>query len=303
MPIPELDPHLAAARDRATVGGALVLRGVALNAVLAVLKLTGGFFGNTYALIADGVESVADIVSSLLVWAGFRWAAKPPDADHPYGHGKAESVAALGVALFLFAATAWIAVHAVREIVTPHLVPAPWTLAVLGGVVGIKIWFARRLRQAGGATGSTALEAESWHHSADALTSLAAFVGITIAVIGGPAYAAADDWAALIACGVVGYNGVRILRQALGDIMDLAVPVAVEAEIRQVAGNVPDVRALEKCRVRRSGLSHLVEIHVEVDPELTVRRGHEIAGAVKHALLRAPLRVTDVIVHIEPYFR
>ena len=303
MPIPELDPHLAAARDRATVGGALVLRGVALNAVLAVLKLTGGFFGNTYALIADGVESVADIVSSLLVWAGFRWAAKPPDADHPYGHGKAESVAALGVALFLFAATAWIAVHAVREIVTPHLVPAPWTLAVLGGVVGIKTWFAQRLRQAGGATGSTALEAESWHHSADALTSLAAFVGITIAVIGGPAYAAADDWAALIACGVVGYNGVRILRQALGDIMDLAVPVAVEAEIRQVAGNVPDVRALEKCRVRRSGLSHLVEIHVEVDPELTVRRGHEIAGAVKHALLRAPLRVTDVIVHIEPYFR
>jgi cation diffusion facilitator family transporter len=279
----------------------LVLRGVLLNLVLAVMKFAGGIWGNTYALIADGVESLADVVSSLLVWTGFRWAAKPPDADHPYGHGKAESLAALGVAIFLFAATIWIAVHAVREIVTPHLVPAPWTLAVLAAVILLKTLFARRLRQTGGATGSTALAAESWHHAADALTSLAAFVGITIAVIGGPAYAAADDWAALVACGLIAYNGVRVTKQALGDIMDLAVPDSVEAEIRRAALAVPEVRGLDKCRVRRSGLSLLVEIHVEVDPELTVQRGHDIGGAVKHALLEAPFRITDVVVHIEPY--
>ncbi len=296
----ELDPHLAAARDRAHAGAALVLRGIWLNILLALVKLAGGVLGNTYALIADGVESIADIVSSILVWAGFRWAAKPPDADHPYGHGKAESVAALFVALFLFGATAWIVVHAVREIVTPHRAPAPWTLALLAGVVGAKVLFARRLSRVSDETGSTALAAESWHHKADALTSLAAFVGITIAVIGGARFASADDWAALLACLVIGYNGIRILRQALGDIMDLAVPETFEQEVRRVAMTVPDVRGLDKCQVRRSGLSHLVDIHVEVDPELTVRRGHEIAGAVKHALLRAPLQITHVMVHIEP---
>jgi cation diffusion facilitator family transporter len=278
----------------------LVLRGVLINVVLAVVKIVSGVVGNTYALIADGVESIADVISSVLVWAGFRWAAKPPDEDHPYGHGKAESLAALAVALFLFAATAWIAVHAVREIITPHLSPAPWTLLVLGGVVAIKTVFARRLRVLGGATGSRALEAEAWHHWADAITSGAAFIGITIALIGGPGYAAADDWAALVACAVIGYNGLRILRQAMGDIMDLALPPAFEEAVRGVALAVPGVRRLEKCRIRRSGLSHLVEIHVQVDPELSVREGHNIAGAVKHALLAAPLRVTDVLVHIEP---
>lgn len=295
-----IDPHFAAARERARAGAALVLKGVLLNSVLAAAKLAGGVFGNTYALIADGVESIADIVSSVLVWAGFRWASKPPDADHPYGHGKAESLAALGIALFLFAATAWIAVHAIREIVTPHRVPATWTLLLLAGVVATKLLFARTLQRASGAAGSTALAAEAWHHHADALTSAAAFVGITIAVIGGPEFAAADDWAALIACGVVGFNGVRILRQALGDIMDLAVAPQVESDIRGTALGVDGVRGIDKCRVRRSGLSHLVDIHVEVDPELSVRAGHDIAGAVKHALLRAPFRVTDVLVHIEP---
>ena len=277
-----------------------MFQGVILNGLLAALKFAGGILGNTYALIADGVESLADIVSSVLVWAGLRWASKPPDEDHPYGHGKAESLAALAIALFLFAATIWIAVHAVREIVTPHRVPAPWTLLLLAGVVAAKFFFARSLQRASGKAGSTALAAEAWHHGADAITSAAAFVGITIAVIGGPDYAAADDWAALIACGIVGYNGVRILGQALGDIMDLAVPADVENEVRAVAQGVNGVLGIDKCRVRRSGLSHLVDIHVEVNPRLSVREGHDIAGAVKHALLRASLRVTDVLVHIEP---
>lgn len=295
-----IDPHLVAAQERARAGASLVLQGVVLNGLLAGLKFAGGIFGNTYALIADGVESLADIVSSVLVWAGFRWASKPPDEDHPYGHGKAESLAALAIALFLFAATIWIGVHAVREIVTPHRVPASWTLLLLAGVVAAKYIFARRLQRASDAAGSTALAAEASHHGADAITSAAAFVGITIAVIGGPRYAAADDWAALIACGIIGFNGVRILRQALGDIMDLAVPADVENEVRAVARDVPGVLGIDKCRVRRSGLSHLADIHVEVDPHLSVREGHDIAGAVKHALLQAPLRIIDVLVHIEP---
>ncbi len=277
-----------------------MLRGVALNLGLALAKFAGGALGNTYALIADGMESVADVFSSLMVWAGFRWAAQPPDENHPYGHGKAESLAALAVALFLFAATGWIAVHAVHEIVTPHRVPAPWTLGVLALVVGVKTLFARRLSALGRETGSNALGAEAWHHGADAITSAAAFVGITVAVLGGQKFAAADDWAALIACGVIGANGVRVLRQAVGDIMDLAAPDETAARVVAVARAVPGVEDLEKVRIRRAGLSYLVDLHVKVQPELSVRAGHDIAGAVKHALLRASLQITDVLVHIEP---
>ncbi|HEY0947287.1 MAG TPA: cation diffusion facilitator family transporter [Opitutaceae bacterium] len=293
---PDDTPHA-----HAQAGAALVLRGIALNALLAALKFAGGFLGNTYALIADGVESSLDILTSILVWTGFRVAVRPPDANHPYGHGKAEPLAALAVSLFVFGAAGWIAVHAVHEILTPHHAPHWATLPLLAFVVGVKLWFSRRMGEAGVAAGSTALGAESWHHAADALTSAAAFLGITIAVIGGQEYAEADDWAALVACVVIVFNGVQIFRRALGDVMDIAVPAVFEQEVRAAALAVDGVRGLDKCRVRKSGLSHLVDIHVEVDPELSVRRGHAIAHAVKDALLRSPLRISDVSVHIEPY--
>lgn len=297
---PVADVHAQVAR-RAERGAALVLRGVALNLLLALVKAVGGVLGNTYALIADAVESLADVFSSLMVWLGIRWAAEPPDEDHPYGHGKAEGLAALVVAAFLLGAAIWIAVHAVREIMTPHRVPAAWTLLLLAGIVAVKWGFSRRMHAVGTEAGSRALQAEAWHHVSDALTSGAAFVGILIAVIGGPAYAAADDWAALAACGVVGFNGFLIGRRAVGEMMDLAVSPELEREVRRVAGAVGGVRGLEKCRVRKSGLSHLVDIHVEVDGDLSVRAGHDIAGAVKQALLAdATLHVTDVLVHIEP---
>ena len=293
------DAHADIAR-RAERSARLVLCGIGLNLVLAGAKAAGGILGNTYALIADAVESLADAFSSLMVWFGFRWAAQPPDEDHPYGHGKAEALATAAVALFLLAAAGWIGVHAVREIRSPQEPPAAWTLLVLAGVVGVKTWFSRRMQAAGEEAGSEALRAEAWHHVADALTSGAAFWGILIAIWAGPAYAAADDWAALVACGVVGFNGVMIGRRAVGEMMDLAAAPELAAAVRAVAAAVPGVRGLEKTRVRKSGLSHLVDIHVEVDGELTVHEGHEIARAVKLALLKSDLRVSDVLVHIEP---
>lgn len=293
------DPHRHASA-RAERAAGLVLRGVALNLGLAVAKFAGGIVGHTYALIADGVESLLDAFSSVMVWAGFRVAARPPDANHPYGHGKAEPLAAMVVAGVVFAACVWIGVHAVREIATPHRGPHWGTLPLLAVIVATKYVFSRRLLAAGDREGGTALHAEAWHHYADAVTSAAAFIGIAIAVIGGEGYEASDDWAALVACVVIAANGVNILRRALGDVMDLAAPAAFEAEVRTVAASVAGVRGLEKCRVRRSGFSHLVDIHVEVDPDLSVRDGHEIARAVKRALLASPLRITDVLVHIEP---
>jgi len=298
---PELPVHHAATQRRAQASARLVLRGIALNAVLAAVKFAGGIFGNTYALIADGAESLIDILSSVLVWAGFLVAARPPDADHPYGHGKAEPLAALAVAVFIFGVAGWIGWSAIHEILTPHPGPHWATLPLLAGVVAVKMWFSRRMRAAGEAVGSTALGVEALHHYSDAITSAAAFVGIAVAVWGGAGYETADDWAALLACAVIAFNGVIMFNRALADVMDTAVSTAFENEVRAVALGVSGVSALDKCRVRKSGLSHLVDIQVRVDGDLTVRAGHAIAHAVKDALLAsAPHAISDVSVHIEP---
>lgn len=293
--------HHSLAQERARSGARLVLRGIGLNALLAAVKFAGGLFGNTYALIADGVESLLDIVSSVLVWAGFRVAARPPDEDHPYGHGKAEPLAALAVACFVLGAAVWIAWHALQEILHPHGSPAWWTLVLLAGVIIAKSLFSRHLDAVGRRVGSTALGAEALHHWSDALTSAAAFIGIAIALVGGAGYEAADDWAALLACIIIAVNGAIMFRRAVGDVMDVAVPAELEQEVRALALGVPGVAALDKCRVRKSGLNHLVDIHVRVDGSLSVREGHDIAHAVKDTLLASvPHAITDVAVHIEP---
>lgn len=295
-----ISARLAAQRG-AEAGARLVLRGVALNAALAAAKFTGGILGNTYALIADGAESLVDIVTSLLVWAGFRVAARPPDEDHPYGHGKAEALVALVVAAFVFGMAGWVGFHAVREIITPHQGPAWWTLLVLAGVIAVKFWFSRRMKVAGEDAGSTALGVEAMHHWSDAVTSAAAFVGIAIALWGGEGWEATDDWAALFACAIIAYNGASMVVKALGDVMDAAVPAGFESEVRALALAVPGVLALDKVRMRKSGLTHLVDIQVRVDGDLTVTAGHAIAHAVKDALVAsAPHRISDVMVHVEP---
>lgn len=297
---PPPNPHVAT-QHRAERSARLVLRGIGLNIALAAVKFAGGMLGNTYALIADAAESTLDVFSSMLVWAGMRVAARPPDADHPYGHGKAEPLAALGVAVFVFAMTGWVGMHAIHEIITPHRGPQWWTLPLLAGVVAIKVSFSRRLAAAGEEAGSTALGVEAQHHWSDAVTSAAAFVGIAIALAGGEGWEAADDWAALFACVVIAFNGVGMVSKALGDVMDTAVPERFENEIRALALGVPGVLALDKVRVRKSGLSHLVDIQVRVDGELSVRAGHDIAHAVKDALIAsAPHRISDVTVHVEP---
>jgi len=295
-----LPAHHAATVARAHRGARLIVRGMVLNAVLGVIKIAGGVLGSAYALVADGVESLTDIAISVLVWAGFQWAARPPDRDHPYGHGKAEAVAGLLTALVVLGAGAGIAWHAVNEIRDPRLLPQWWTLAILAGVVAAKVVFSRRLNEAGRDTESTALGAEALHHLSDAMTSAAAFVGISIAVVGGRGYAAADGWAALVAASVIAFNGANIFRRALNEVMDIAVPAKMENAVRALAAGVPGVASLHTCRVRKSGLSYLVDIQIRVPGDLSVREGHGIAHAVKDSLLASRLRVSDVTVHVEP---
>jgi len=274
--------------------------GMAVNLVLAIVKIVTGVVGNSYALIADGIESTSDIVSSLVVWTGLKISSLPADDDHPYGHGKAESIAGMVVALALLAAAVFIATQSVREINTPHHAPAWFTLLVLALVIGTKETLYRFVFKVGDELTSTAVKGDAWHHRSDAITSAAAFIGISIALIGGKGYESADDWAALLACGVIVFNGYRIFRTALGEIMDAAVPDPLQKQIREISSSVPGVVRVEKCRTRKSGLGLLVEIHVEVDGGLTVRRGHEIAHEVSDRLKSSSLSVQHVVVHVEP---
>ena len=274
--------------------------GVLINMVLALLKVLVGFVGHSYALIADGIESSADVVSSFVVWGGLRFSLRPADHDHPYGHGKSESLAGLVVALALLGAAILIAVQSVHEIRTPHHAPAWFTLPVLLLVIGIKELLSRYVLQTADNLESVALKGDGWHHRSDALTSAAAFVGISVSLIGGPGYEMADDWAALLACGVIAFNGLNLVRISVAELMDTAPPPTYLAAVRDVAGAVPGVVDLEKCWVRKYGLTYIVDLHVVVDGDIPVREGHEIAHRVKSALQSSDLKIAEVLVHIEP---
>lgn len=286
----------------ATVETGLRIAKLALlvNAVLAIGKIATGILGNSYVLIADGIESTADIFSSVIVWSGLRVSVLPADENHPFGHGKAEPVASIIVSMILLAAAVLIAVQSVHEILTPHHPPAWYTLPVLVVVVLVKEAMFRAGFRAGRSLESTALKSDAWHHRSDALTSAAAFVGISIALVGGKGYEGADDWAALLACGVICWNGLRLLRAALDELMDASVSPEVVTQVRELAAKVGGVTAIDKCRIRKSGLHLALDIHVVVDGDLTVRRGHEIAHLVKDRLLASQHRINDVTVHIEP---
>jgi cation diffusion facilitator family transporter len=274
---------------------------ILVNAGLAITKLVAGIVGHTYALVADAVESTADIFASTIVWGGLRVAARDPDEDYPFGYGKAEPLAAAVVALMLLGAAVAIAVEAVREIRTPHLTPAPWTLVVLVGVVLVKWTLSRRVHAVGADIGSTAVKADAWHHMSDAVTSAAAFVGISIALWGGPGWESADDWAALLASGVIVFNGVRMLRPALHDLMDRMPGSEVVDPVRRAAASVAGVLAIEKLAVRRSGMGYRVTIHVQADPALRLDEAHSLGGAVKAAIRAAVPQVQYVLVHMEPF--
>jgi cation diffusion facilitator family transporter len=277
------------------------LVGMAVNASLAAIKILSGTFGNSYALIADGIESTADIVTSLVVWGGLQVSARPATSEHPYGFGKAESLAGIVGAIALLAAAATIAWQSIHEIITPHHLPHWSTLVVLIGVIVTKMALARWVGQIGDEFDSTALASDAWHHWSDALTSLAAFIGISIGLIGGPGFEPADDYAALLACVVIAASGVRLLWIATKDVLDVAPSLEFEEQVRAVAAAVPGVIAIEKCRIRKSGLTHFVEIHVQVDGDATVREGHATGGRVRAALRSSAYRIADALVHIEPY--
>jgi len=279
----------------------LARAGLVVNGFLALVKLLAGVLGHSYALIADAVESVADIFSSLVVWGGLRLSSRHADDRFPFGYGKAESVSTAIVGLMLVGAALGIAIEAVREILIPHHAPAPFTLAVLAGAVGIKEYLFRQVSRGAVELGSQVVAADAWHHRADAITSAAAFVGISIALIGGAGWESADDWAALFAATIIMYNGVQIIRPALAELMDQSPEEEVFTAVDTAARGVTGVLATEKLRIRKSGPKYLLELHVQADPGLSLHDAHVLSGKVKGAIRTAVPRVGNVLVHMEPY--
>ncbi len=291
---------IVSARAEGTAARAAQL-GVVVNVLLASAKLVAGLIGHSYALVADAAESAFDLFGSLAVWTGVRIADRDATDEYPFGFGKAEALAGASVALLLLIASLGIAVASVHEIRTPHHAPAPWTLVVLAIVIVIKELMTRRVQRIAVAEGSTALAADAKHHRSDALTSIAAFIGITVALAGGVGWESADDWAALVAAGIIAWNGVALMRGAVADLMDrIAAPEVVQG-IRLAATSVEDVRAVEKLAVRRAGRGYWVDIHVQADAQMSLEAAHIVSGKVKWAIRNATPQVLGVLVHMEPH--
>src|SRR6267143_1331565 len=275
----------------------VALFGMIVNSIFAVAKILGGVFGHAYVLIADGIESGLDIAGSFVIWSGLKVAARPPDASHPYGHGKAEPIAAMIVAIGVLAAAVGLAIQSMREIFLPHHAPAPYTLVILIVVIIVKETLFRYVNRIGRDVESTAVQTDAWHHRSDALTSAAAFIGISVALIGGESWQSADDWAALFACAVIGANGIRLLAPALQEIMDTAPRGKIVDSVQAAARSVPGVNEIEKCFIRKMGLSFYVDLHVLVNGDISVREGQRIAHQVKRAIQQAEARIANVLVH------
>ncbi|HME87749.1 MAG TPA: cation diffusion facilitator family transporter [Chthoniobacterales bacterium] len=292
--------HPQASTNNLQTGARLALIGLVVNIAFAIIKIAGGILGNAYALIADGIESALDVAGSIVVWGGLRFAARPPDATHPYGHGKAEPLTAIFVACIVLIAAIGLAVESAHTMFQPHRAPASFTLLVLLAVVVVKETLFRYVVRFGRSVESVAIEADAWRHRADVLSSIAAFVGISIALIGGEKWRSADNWAAIFVCLVIASIGVRLLRPALYEILDTAPRGEIVILVRRTAAAVPGVVQIDKSFVRKMGLSFYVDLHVQVDGAISVREGHHIAHAVKRAIQESDPRIADVLVHIEP---
>jgi cation diffusion facilitator family transporter len=276
--------------------------GMFANAALALIKGLAGILGHSYALVADAAESVADIGGSIVVWSGLRVSAQSPDYDHPYGHGKAEPLAAAAVGLMLCGAALGILVKSIQAMFAPHGSPQPFTLGVLVVVIAVKIMLARTILRVADDMDSRALTADAWHHRADVITSAAAFVGISATLIGGDSWHWCDGAAGSVASIVVFLNGLHILRPAVHELMDGVPDVDLLSRVMAAAHAVSGVRLIEKLKARKFGARYLVDLHAQADPMLSLADAHELSGRIKSAIREAVPAVQDVLVHMEPFY-
>ena len=283
----------------------MMLWGVLLNIFLGLLKSITGVLGHSNVLLADGIDSMVDVFTSLMTWGAMKYGTKPPDQEHPYGHGKAESLAAIGGAMILLVTGLVITLFSINNIIDrghgAHSYQLKkYTLVILIIAIVVKEGFFRLIFAHAKKIGSTAMLAEAWHYRSDVLISLTALIGISISLFGSASYSSADDWTALFVCLIIFYNATTILHASLREIMDAQVSHELEKTILKLACEVEGVKSAEKCRVRKSGLSLLADLHIRVDGHLSVLKGHTISHQVKDHLLKSNLALEDITLHLEP---
>lgn len=277
-----------------------ILLGIVVNLVLSAVKCTTGVLGNSQALIADGIESLTDVFTSFLVLIGITLSVKPPDAKHPYGHGKFEPLSALFVSLCIFFAAFFIAVESIQQIRKPHALPEFYTLYVLIVTICIKEFlFAYSSRIAKEAS-SSSLKIDSWHHRSDAITSFFACIGISLSLYFGEGYESLDDYAALLSSLCIAFNGIILMQPSLLELIDTTPDPELRDHVRKVAETVDGVLGTHKCHVRKLGFDYYIDLDILCNPTLTIREGHDISHEVGKAIKREIPYITKVLVHVEP---
>jgi len=275
--------------------------GLMVNLALGLGKLLGGILGQSFALIADAVNSLGDVLSTIVVLAALKIAQRPADAEHPYGHSRAEGIAATNVAVLIIVSGVLVGVEALQRWTLPSVIPPAWTLWIAGANIVVKESLYHYSHRIGVRTGSSSLIANAWDHRSDALCAFAVLVGLALLRFGGLKYDWADELASLIVAGAILFSGVQLFRSSATNLMDIQADPELLALIRDEAGGVEGVCEVETLWVRKSGLEFFADIHIEVDSQLTVEQGHRIGHQVKDRLLERFANLRDVLVHLEPH--
>ncbi|MGI5863269.1 MAG: cation diffusion facilitator family transporter [Myxococcales bacterium] len=275
--------------------------GMLLNVVLAGLKLVAGIVGNSQAVVADAVHSFSDLATDVAVLIGMRFWSAPADEEHPHGHGRIETMVAAIIGVALGAAGVGIGYQGIATIDEPHA-EAPGMIALAAALLSIvsKEWLYRWTVGVGRKAKSQAVIANAWHHRSDALSSLPAAVAVGVAALW-PALAIVDHIGAVLVAGFIVHAAWKITAPALGQLIDGGAPAPVRAEISSIALATPGVRLVHAVRTRYVGSGLHIDLHIQVDPEMSVREGHSISEEVKRRLIGDGPEVLDAIVHLEPY--
>jgi len=278
-----------------------VLFGLFSNLALIAIKAVAGILGNSFALLADAVESATDALSSLFLWMGLRYAQRPPDENHPYGHGRLEPLLTFLVVAFLLGSALSIGIQGYLNLKNPQTLPKPFTLVVLLGIIAWKEATFHYIRLKAKRLHSSVLQVEAWHHRSDALSSLFALVGIGMAWILGPDFAWLDEAAALISALILVLNAYRIFRKAFSEIMDEDVYQPLANRILEIGESLPFIMGIPTCRIRKLGTRYYVDLHVWVDPSMSVAQSHAHAHDLKDCIMADQPQIQDVLIHVEPY--
>jgi cation diffusion facilitator family transporter len=282
-------------------GQGSALQGILANGSLGAAKLAAGILGHSYALIADACESFADVMGSCVTWYALKKASEPADFEHPAGHGRAETLASAVTALALVGVGGLIFWQAALSLSEPRHAPSPLTLLVLVPVILVKEWLFHWMRARGKQIGSLAVVADAWHQRSDVVTSVAALNGIIVAWVGGPAWSHADSWAAMAASVWLAATGLWLLGPTLHELMEGSVDPALLVFISETSSNCPGIKGVDKVWVRKLGMRLMVDLHIEVDPDISVQEGHRLSHEVKAKLQTELPQVRDVMVHVEPF--